>query len=44
MQSDIMTILASLGWMFVIGIIVYYGMYFYGTLVEKDEDENKNTV
>lgn len=44
MQSDIMIILSSLGWMFVIGVTVYYGVYFYGTLVEKEKDENNNTI
>ena len=44
MQGDIVLVLISLGWMAVLGIIVYYGLWFYGTLVEDEKNENKDTI
>ena len=36
MQGDVVSILVNLAWLAVIGIVVYYGLWFYGKLTEKD--------
>lgn len=37
-MQDIVPILIDLGWLIVIGITVWYGLWFYGKLQEKDEN------
>ena len=37
MQGDLVSILINLGWLAVIGIIVYYGLWFWGCLTLKEE-------
>jgi len=35
-MQDVVSIVISLVWLFVIGIIVYYGVWFYGKLTEEE--------
>lgn len=36
MQDVLVSILINLAWMFVIGVIVYYAIWFYGILNEEN--------
>lgn len=37
MQGDLVPILINLIWLVVVGVIVWYGLWFYGTLQKEEK-------